>query len=218
MQAVIQDAPRLMDELGEASLAHFNGVQDLLRQAGVAYEINPNLVRGLDYYNLTVFEWVTNKLGAQGTICAGGRYDGLIEQIGGKPQPACGFAMGVERLLALLVDAGMPHPTVHPDVYVVHQGEAATAFAWQVAEALRDCGLHIILHAGGGSFKSQMRRADASGAAYAVIIGDDEATAREVSLKSLRGAGEQVRLPADAAAARIQQDRSATGGSERNIL
>lgn len=218
MQPVIQGAPRLLDELGEESLAHFNGVQAMLRQAGVAYEINPNLVRGLDYYNLTVFEWVTNKLGAQGTICAGGRYDGLVEQIGGKPQPACGFAMGVERLLALLTDAGSAHPGVYPDAYIVHQGEAASAFAWQVAETLRDSGLHIVLHAGGGSFKSQMRRADASGAAFAVIIGDDEAAAGEISLKPLRTAGEQVRVPVEAATGRICQERTAAGAPDSDTI
>ena len=163
---------------------------------GHPLQINPRLVRGLDYYNLTVFEWVTDRLGAQGTVCAGGRYDGLFEQIGGKPQPACGFAMGVERLLALL-EANAVSPQA-PDVYLVNQGEEAERLAFRVAEALRDHGFSVVQHCGGGSFKSQMKKADASGAAVAVILGDDEARAREASVKPLREAREQVRVGLDA--------------------
>jgi histidyl-tRNA synthetase len=174
-------------------------LQVILRDAGIEYQINPRLVRGLDYYNFTVFEWVTTKLGAQGTVCAGGRYDGLIEQIGGKPAPACGFAMGVERLLALLEEYAFQAPRVAPDVYLVHQGDAANKFAMVAAEQLRDQGLHVLLHCGGGSFKSQMKKADASGARYALIIGDDEAGAGEVSLKPLRDLGEQMRMTVDSA-------------------
>jgi histidyl-tRNA synthetase len=159
----------------------------------VAFEINPRLVRGLDYYNRTVFEWVTTRLGAQGTICAGGRYDGLVEQVGGKPAPAAGFAMGVERLLALLQEDGMTLPRQDVDVYVVHQGELASQLASRVAEQLRDGNLRVILHCGGGSFKSQMKKADASGASVAVVIGDDEARADEVSVKPMQG-GEQMRV------------------------
>ena len=189
MEDLIAGAPRLIDYLGPESLAHFEAVQQVLRDQGLPYEINPRLVRGLDYYNLTVFEWVTDRLGAQGTVCAGGRYDGLVEQLGGKPAPACGFAMGVERLIALIEDAGGVPDAVVPDVYVVHQGEAATRSAYRAAESLRDVGFDVLMHAGGGGFKSQMKKADASGASYAVIIGDDEATAGEVTLKALRAVG-----------------------------
>ena len=194
MQAVIEAAPQLADDLDEESARAFAGLQDSLRAAGLAFRINPRLVRGLDYYNGTVFEWVTDRLGAQGTVCAGGRYDGLIEQIGGKPAPACGFAMGVERLLALLVDGGAAVAEEVADAYVVRQGDAATAWAEQVAEEMRDAGLAVILHCGGGSFKSQMKKADGSGARFAVIIGDDEAQAGLLSVKSLRVEREQVRV------------------------
>jgi len=199
MAAVNEAAPRLIDELDEAALGHFDGVRRLLDDCGIAYEINPRLVRGLDYYNRTVFEWVTDQLGAQGTVCAGGRYDGLVEQLGGKPAPAAGFAMGVERLLALMDAAGAACAVPGPDAYVVHAGEAAAAHAWRVAAALRAAGLAAILHAGGGGFKSQMKKADASRARFAVIVGDDEAAAGQVSLKPLRGAGEQMRVETDRA-------------------
>jgi histidyl-tRNA synthetase len=197
MQALVEGAPKLLDYLGEASLKHFEGVQALLKDAGRPYRINPRLVRGLDYYNLTVFEWVTDQLGAQGTVCAGGRYDGLIEQLGGKPAPACGFAMGVERLLALWIDQGNAVERPAPDVYVVHQGEAAGRHAFKVAEHLRDVGFSVQLHCGGGSFKAQMKRADGSGATVAAIIGDDEAQANEVTVKPLRDGGEQSRVAFD---------------------
>ncbi|MDD2915024.1 MAG: histidine--tRNA ligase [Gallionella sp.] len=193
MQELIAVAPKLMDELEDDALQHFEAVQAILKSHDVVFEINPRLVRGLDYYNRTVFEWVTTRLGAQGTICAGGRFDGLIEQIGGKPAPATGFAMGVERLLALLQDDGMVLPKPALDVYVVHQGESASRLASHVAEQLRDGGLRVLLHCGGGSFKSQMKKADASGAAVAVVIGDDEAQANEASVKPMQG-GEQVRV------------------------
>ena len=187
MQEMIEAAPKLIDYLGEASLAHFAGVQTLLKDAGLPYRINPRLVRGLDYYNLTVFEWVTDRLGSQGTVCAGGRYDGLFAQLGGKPQPACGFALGIERLLALCEEQGqLAGAGVAPEVYVAHQGEQAARFAFRVAEALRDANVSVHLHCGGGSFKAQMKRADASGATLAAIIGDDEAAAQEVTLKPLR--------------------------------
>ena len=193
MQALIEAAPKLMDELSAEAIDHFAAVQAILKRHDVTFEINPRLVRGLDYYNRTVFEWVTTRLGAQGTICAGGRYDGLVEQIGGKPAPAMGFAMGIERLLVLLQEGGMALPKPVLDVYVVHQGELAGQLASQVAEQLRDGKLRVLLHCGGGSFKSQMKKADASGAAVAVVIGDDEALANEVSVKPMRG-GEQVRV------------------------
>ncbi len=194
MQMLVEAAPKLLDDLDEISLKHFEELQLILREAGIEYRINPRLVRGLDYYNFTVFEWVTTRLGAQGTVCAGGRYDGLITQIGGKPAPACGFAMGVERLLALLEEQQFQAPQKAVDAYLVHQGEAADRFAFKSAEMLRGQGLHVILHCGGGSFKSQMKKADGSGARYAVIIGDDEANAQQVSLKPLREMGEQARM------------------------
>ena len=194
MQELVSAAPKLMDELETDAIRHFEAVQAILKQQDIAFEINPRLVRGLDYYNRTVFEWVTTRLGAQGTICAGGRFDGLIEQMGGKPAPACGFAMGVERLLALLQEDGMQNPLTPLDVYVVHQGEQAQNLAWRVAENLRDGGLRVLLHCGGGSFKSQMKKADGSAAVCAVIIGDDEVAANAVMLKPLRGGGEQQRV------------------------
>ena len=201
MQEMIVAAPKLIDHLGAESLAHFEGVQQILRDAGRPFEINPRLVRGLDYYNLTVFEWVTDRLGAQGTVCAGGRYDGLVQQLGGKPTPACGFAMGVERLIALIQDAGGEPAAPGVDVYVVHQGDAASHLAPRIAEGLRDNGIDVVLNCGGGSFKSQMKKADGSGAAFAVIIGDDEAAAGQVSLKHLRTVdgkpGEQKRVGVD---------------------
>jgi histidyl-tRNA synthetase len=188
MQELVEAAPRLADFLGDASRAHFEGVQSLLRALGIPFQINPRLVRGLDYYNRTVFEWTTDRLGAQGTICGGGRYDPLIGMLGGKPAPACGFAIGVERLLELLRESAAPAQASRCDVYVVHQGERAATVAFTTAEALRSVGLDVVLHAGGGSFKSQFKRADASGAEFAVIIGDDEAAAGQASVKALRSA------------------------------
>ncbi|MDZ4202707.1 MAG: histidine--tRNA ligase [Gallionella sp.] len=204
MQDIIAGAPKLMDELEEDAIRHFEELQAILQRHDIAFEINPRLVRGLDYYNRTVFEWVTTRLGAQGTICAGGRYDGLIEQIGGKPAPAMGFAMGVERLLALVQEDGMIAPKPEVDVYVVHQGEQAGKLASLVAEQLRDDKLRVLLHCGGGSFKSQMKRADGSGASVALVIGDDEAQANEVSVKPMQG-GEQVRVDVQNLIATINQ-------------
>ncbi|MBW8077465.1 MAG: histidine--tRNA ligase, partial [Gallionella sp.] len=204
MQALIADAPKLLDELEAEALEHFAAVQATLTAHGVGFEINPRLVRGLDYYNRTVFEWVTTRLGAQGTICAGGRYDGLVEQIGGKPAPAMGFAMGVERLLALLQDDGMALPKPAVEVYVVHQGALASRMASRVAEQMRDADLRVVMHCGGGSFKSQMKKADASGARVAVVIGDDEAQAGQVSVKPMQG-GEQIRVSVEQLNATIQQ-------------
>ena len=201
MQEMIAGAPLLMGHLGAESMAHFEGVQQVLRDVGMPYEINPRLVRGLDYYNLTVFEWVTDRLGAQGTVCAGGRYDGLVGQLGGKPMPACGFAMGVERLVTLIRESGGEPEPEGVDVYLVYQGDAASRMAPRVAEGLRDQGIDVVCNCGGGSFKSQMKKADVSGAAFAVIIGDDEASAGEVTLKPLRANGdmpnEQKRVSVD---------------------
>jgi histidyl-tRNA synthetase len=193
MADLIAAAPRLMDDLDDSSRRHFEDLQARLRDAGVSFSLNSRLVRGLDYYNSTVFEWVSDQLGAQGTVCAGGRYDGLIEQIGGKAAPACGFAMGVERLLSLIGTGLKQVPQTAPDVYLAHQGEAAERFAQHAAECLRDSGVSVVLHCGGGSFKAQMKKADASGARYAVIIGDEEAAAQQATVKSLRTAAQQVR-------------------------
>jgi histidyl-tRNA synthetase len=208
MAEVIAGAPKLIDTLGGPSREHFDALQELLREAGVPYTVNPRLVRGLDYYNRTVFEWVTDRLGAQGTICAGGRYDGLIGQLGGKPAPATGFGLGVERVVLLLEQAeaaGVPAGS-GTDVYVVHQGEHAGAFARRTADALRDAGLDVAVHCGGGSFKAQMKRADASGARYAVIVGDDEAAAGAVSVKALRDERPQVRVTVAEAIALVGKD------------
>ncbi len=203
LQGIVEAAPKLIDYLGENSLKHFEGVQQLLKDAAIPYRINPRLVRGLDYYNLTVFEWMTDALGAQGTVCAGGRYDGLIAQLGGKSAPACGFAMGIERLMALLEAQGGGIEAPAPDIYVVHQGEAAQRVAFRAAEVLRDVGCTVLTHMGGGSFKSQFKRADASGAQLAVIVGDDEAAAHAVTLKPLRVEGEQQRVPLEELADRV---------------
>lgn len=186
MQAMADAAPKLFDFLGDESRAHFDGVCARLQDAGVAYRINPRMVRGLDYYNLTVFEWVTDKLGAQATVCGGGRYDGLIELVGGKPAPAVGFAIGMERLLDLWGQYQPEEPQTECEVYFVHQGEQAQRRAAVLAEALRDAGIATIVHAGAGSFKSQFKRADTSGAAIAVILGDDELAAGMASVKMLR--------------------------------
>ncbi len=199
MQSLIDGAPRLLDRLGSATRTHFDGVQQLLNDSGIAFTVNHRLVRGLDYYNRTVFEWMTDRLGAQGTIGGGGRYDGLFAQLGGKPTPACGFAIGIERVLMLMQDSDRASNDA-PDAYVVHVGERATRLANSVAENLRDAGLAIVVHAGGGNFGSQMRRADASGARYALIVGDDEAAANVVSVKPLRETGAQVAMaPGDLA-------------------
>ncbi|MHB1678200.1 MAG: histidine--tRNA ligase [Sulfuriferula sp.] len=197
MQSLVEAAPKLYDDLDEAALTHFESVQNLLRAHHIEYRINPRLVRGLDYYNYTVFEWISDQLGAQGTVCAGGRYDSLVEQIGGKPAPACGYAMGIERLLALLEIAGAPLPDKALDAYIVHRGDIATPYAWQFAQSLRLAGLNVILHCGGGNFKAQMKKADASGAAFACIIGDEEAAMEKITIKSLRSAAEQTQCTRD---------------------
>jgi histidyl-tRNA synthetase len=188
MQAMIEAAPKLMDYLGEASLAHFAGLRALLDAAGLSYRINPRLVRGLDYYNLTVFEWVTDLLGSQGTVCGGGRYDGLFEQLGGKSTPAVGWGMGIERMLLLLEAAGIAAPAQAPQLYAVLPSAAALAQALPAIEALRSQGVSVLMHAGSGGMKSQFKRADASGARYALIFGDDELARGEVAVKDLRDA------------------------------
>ncbi len=186
MQAVVEAAPKLMDFLGEASLAHLQAVRDVLDAAGLEYRINPRLVRGLDYYNLTVFEWVTERLGSQGTVCGGGRYDALIERLGGKSAPAVGWGLGIERLLLLLEEAGVQAPVVTPVAYAVLPNAKLLPQAMATIEALRAGGVSVLMHAGSHSMKAQFKRADSSGARYALIFGDDELARGEVAVKSLR--------------------------------
>ena len=205
MQALVEAAPQLMSFLGPDSLAHFNAVRAALDAVGLAYRINPRLVRGMDYYNLTVFEWVTDRLGSQGTVCGGGRYDTLIEQLGGKPAPAVGWGLGIERLLLLLKEAGIEAPTVTPDAYAVVPSPEAMPLALRTVDALRAAGVSVLMHAAGrdglGSMKSQFKRADASGARHALIFGDDEVARGEVAIKPLRdaSAAQRTRVLSDAA-------------------
>ena len=202
MQTLVENAPKLADYLNDEASEHFEGLQALLKAADLPFRVNPRLVRGFDYYNRTVFEWVTTKLGAQGTVAGGGRYDGLIEQLGGKPAAACGFAFGTERLVLLLQEHQTVVPRSVPDAYLVHAGQGAATHALKTAESLRDAGLSVFMHAGGGSFKAQMKKADGSGARFAIIIGEDEVASGDLSVKPLRenDSGVQLRLkPMDAA-------------------
>lgn len=193
MQAMIEAAPRLMGTLGTESRAHYHSLCRLLDEAGVAYQQNHRLVRGLDYYNRTVFEWVTNRLGSQGTIAGGGRYDTLVERLGGEAMPACGFGIGLERVFLLLQEYGVT-AVQSPDVYLVNVGEAAEKQALNIAEALRNAGLAVVQHSGGGSFKSQMKKADRAQARYALILGEDEVQTGQVTLKPMLQAEGQLRL------------------------
>ncbi|HET9976610.1 MAG TPA: histidine--tRNA ligase [Burkholderiaceae bacterium] len=188
MAGVVDAAPKLMDFLGEESLAHFNGLRALLDAAGLAYTVNPRLVRGLDYYGLTVFEWTSTLLGAQATVCGGGRYDRLIETLGGKPAPGIGFGMGLERLMLILDAAGVQAPSSAPQAYAIVPDAAALPVAMKALDALRAAGVAALMHAGGGSMKSQFKRADASGAAFALVFGADELARGEVAVKPLRDA------------------------------
>ncbi|HEY2559137.1 MAG TPA: ATP phosphoribosyltransferase regulatory subunit, partial [Caldimonas sp.] len=192
MQPVIEAAPRLSEHLGEASLAHFAGVRAALDAAGLAYLINPRLVRGLDYYNLTVFEWTTDRLGAQGTVCGGGRYDPLIAQLGGKDAPGVGWGMGIERVLLLLDEIEVAMPSAVPDVYAIVPDANALPIAIATCDALRALGLAVVMHAAGSdgwaSMKAQFRKADASGARHALIFGAEEGARGAVSIKPLRDA------------------------------
>jgi histidyl-tRNA synthetase len=205
MQALCEAAPKLIDCLGDATRAHFDGLCALLREAGVAFTVNARLVRGLDYYNRTVFEWVTTKLGAQGTIAGGGRYDSLVERLGGEPTPACGFGIGLERVFLLMQEYGVVVDDA-PDVYLVNVGELAEQAAFAMAERLRQAGLQVVLHAGGGSFKSQMKKADRSQARYAIILGDVEVNTQQLGLKPMRANApdQQQQLSLDAAIAYLQ--------------
>jgi histidyl-tRNA synthetase len=198
MQALVEGAPKLMDFLGTESLAHFDAVRTILDAAGLEYRVNTRLVRGMDYYNLTVFEWVTDQLGSQGTVCGGGRYDGLIEQLGGKSAPAVGFGLGIERLLLLIQELGLPMPSGAPDAYAVIADQTALPQALPVLEALRAEGVAVQMHAGGGGMKAQFKKADASGARFALIFGGDELARGMVAVKALRDAGiAQVEQPLD---------------------
>lgn len=200
LDAVIAGAPRLSDALGEASSAQFSALTHALDEHGIEYTVNPRLVRGLDYYSQTVFEWVTEALGSQGTVCAGGRYDGLLQQLGGRSGAAIGFALGMERLVDLLGERPDLEEAARPDIYLVAVSPPAERQAMRLAEQLRDrfpC-LRLEMNLGGGSFKTQFRRADRCGAAYALVIGETEASSGEVGLKALRGAEDQRTLSAAA--------------------
>ncbi len=203
MQEMIDGAPKLLDHLGEGAARHFEQTRRLLSDAGVEFTVNPRLVRGMDYYNRTVFEWITDRIGSQSTIAGGGRYDGLFAMLGGKPTPACGFGLGMERTL-LTMQAFGREAAQEPDAFVVHAGEAASREAWRLGERLRDAGLACVMGSG-GSFKSQMKKADASAARFAIILGDDEVAAGKVAVKPLRGGGEQVLLTPDEAISRLLQ-------------
>ncbi len=204
VQAILGDAPKLSEYLDEESKEHFAGLCALLDAAGIPYNLNERLVRGLDYYNRTVFEWVTSSLGAQGTVCGGGRYDGLVEQLGGKPAPAVGFAMGLERLVLLMETLGQTDVRRGVDVYVVTAGEGTLMAGMKLAERLREDvpGLRVMTHFGGGNFKKQFKRADKVGAAVALVLGEDEVASGQVTFKDLAG-GEQLTMSQDDVAAKL---------------
>jgi len=197
MRELIEAAPALRDSLDQQAREHFHELTDILDSTGISYQVNQRLVRGLDYYSHTVFEWVTETLGAQGTVCGGGRYDGLVEQLGGKPNHAAGFSMGCERLVSMLIDQGLARGETGCDVYLLMRGENSVARAQQLAESLRDHlpRLNLVVHAGGGSFKSQMRKADKSGARIALILGESELEAGTVAVKYLREERPQGEIP-----------------------
>ncbi|MDH3638026.1 MAG: histidine--tRNA ligase [Gammaproteobacteria bacterium] len=195
-QEILAGAPSILDTLETDSREHFEGLCGHLDACGIGYQINPRLVRGLDYYNRIVFEWVTDELGAQGTVCAGGRYDGLVEQLGGKPVPAAGFAVGLERLVDLVRDQRRSHPA-GPDVYVVSLGEDARRAGLCLGERLRDAGLTVQQHCGEGGLKNQLKRADKSGAEFALLLGDDEIAQNAVTVKPLRVLDGQQNVPVD---------------------
>jgi histidyl-tRNA synthetase len=196
MQTMIEGAPKLSDYLNADAKAHFEAVCGYLKEAGIPFKLNHRLVRGLDYYNRTVYEWVTNRLGSQGTIAGGGRYDYLIERLGGDKTPACGFGIGMERIILLLEDMGVVLQN-EPNIYLVNLGDAAEKYALKLSETLRSHGLKVVLNSGGSSFKSQMKRADKSGAAFAVILGDDEMKEGVAQVKSLRVENQQSKILLD---------------------
>lgn len=208
LQTMANAAPRLIDFLGEESLIHYQSLKNLLNGLGIDYVENPRLVRGLDYYNLTVFEWTTDKLGAQATVCGGGRYNGLIEELGGKATPSIGFALGIERLLLLVQEFGQLTVNDAPDIYVMHLGAGTNLTAMQHAAVLRAAGLNLYVHCGDQSLKAQLRKADASGAAIALIIGEEEQINNTVTLKNLR-THEQQTISADTVLKLIQDWKNA---------
>jgi histidyl-tRNA synthetase len=196
MQTMIEGAPKLSDYLNSEAKAHFDSVCGYLNEAGIPFKLNHRLVRGLDYYNRTVYEWVTNRLGSQGTIAGGGRYDYLIERLGGDKTPASGFGIGLERIILLLEDMGVVLQN-EPNIYLVNLGDLAEKYALKLSETLRSHGLKVVLNSGGSSFKSQMKRADKSGAAFALILGDDEMKEGVAQVKSLRVENQQSKIPLD---------------------
>ncbi|MDC0609129.1 histidine--tRNA ligase [Vibrio sp.] len=199
IQAILGDAPKLSEYLDEESKLHFSGLCELLDAAGIKYTVNERLVRGLDYYNRTVFEWITESLGAQGTVCGGGRYDGLVEQLGGKPAPAVGFAMGLERLVLMVETLGLTETRRSVDVYVVTGGEGTMMSGMKLAESLREAvpGLRVMTHCGGGNFKKQFKRADKVGAAVALVLGENEVAENTVVFKDLSGGEQETIAQAD---------------------
>ena len=197
MQKVIAAAPNLYDHLDDASREHFARLGEYLRQAGIPFTVNPHLVRGLDYYTRTVFEWTTDRLGAQATVCAGGRYDGLIEQLGGKAAPAAGFAIGMERLAELLTQQTRQYTESRPHAYLVLLGDAAEQQGLVLAERLRNAGLRIECNCGGAGLKTQLKRADRSGARYALLLGEQEVGSASVTVKDMRGDGKQIQIAQD---------------------
>ena len=206
MDEIVQAAPVMLDYLDEESAAHFERLKELLDAAGVHYEVNPRLVRGLDYYSRTVFEWITDALGSKGAVCAGGRYDGLVEKLGGRAMPAIGWAMGIERFVALYEACGGKAPAERPDVFFAAVGEGTQTRAFSLAEELRDKvdGIRVAMNLGGGSFKAQMKRADKSGAAFALILGEQELSEGRIGLKPLRSGNEQESIALEELATVLQ--------------
>jgi len=205
MQAIVEAAPVMLDYLDDESVEHFSGLRALLDAAGVSYSVNPRLVRGLDYYSRTVFEWVTDALGSQGAVCSGGRYDGLVEKLGGRATPAVGWAMGIERFVALYEACGGQTPATNADVYIAALGDGTLERAFSLAEELRDkiTGIRVEMNLGGGSFKSQMKRADKSGAGYALILGEQELADGSIGIKPMRSTDEQVSVAMNELAATL---------------
>jgi histidyl-tRNA synthetase len=213
MRAVIEGAPSLLDHLDEESRDHFERLRAYLDDAGLVYEVNPRLVRGLDYYTRTVFEWVSSSLGAQGTVCAGGRYDGLVGQLGGRPTPAIGFAVGMERLMDLIAQVGEQPQAETPDVYIIMLGEPAERQGMRLAETLRDMGLRVLVNCGGGNIKNQLKRADRSGALFGVLLGVAD-HAEQAMVRNLRVEEDQATMTLDAVGAHLQWRRVTPSGMQ----
>ena len=210
MADIVAAAPNMLDCLDDESVQHFEGLKQLLTAAGVEYSVNPRLVRGLDYYSRTVFEWVTDALGSQNAVCAGGRYDGLVEKLGGRPTPAIGWAMGIERFVALYEACGGDVPSRGANVFIAALGEGTQERGFEIAEMLRDTlpGIRVEVNLGGGSFKAQMKRADKSGAEYALILGEQELADRTIGIKPLRSGDAQESVSLEAVVDVLQQKLS----------